>query len=211
MVTGARQGEVLDAAGDHRQAMAVGGDEAQLPVRRRLDVDAVEVHPGLVAGDREQRVLDHLRQRVAADPDARRVGRRIRHRRELARVETDDAEARLAGRHLDPVVVLLPDAHLALGDLAHHLVELARPDGDRALLLHRRGALPAHGDLLIGRRHQDAVAGRLDEHVPQDGDRRPAFDDALRQVEACEELTALNGEFHGSPPVRSAHFFFLMI
>ncbi len=167
-----------------------------------LDVQPVQIHPRLVAGDGEDGALDHGGQHFTGHRHhlALCSGRRFRDGRELARIQSNQAKARAPRRDLDPVVVLRPDANLPFAELAHHLEQLARTGGEAALLAHRRHASPPHRDLLIRCRDGDAVAaGTLDEHVAENRHRRAPFGDALHQVQTGQQFVPFDGEFHSTP------------
>ena len=204
----ARHDHARDLAGalgqrhlDPGQAMAVGRHAAQHVGVARLggmEIDAVQVVARLLVGDGEARAVD----------DALEVGRRdleavrqvaLVHRREVGRRQALQGEARAAGADGEAVAVArgLELDLGAVGQLAHDLVEGVGGRGGGAGLGGVRVDRFGDGEVHVGRGEAEAALLGGDQHVRQDGDRVPAFDDTLHMGEGLQERCPFDRQFHG--------------
>ena len=160
---------------------------------------------GFLVRDRKPRAVD----------DALEVGRRnleavrqiaLVHRREVGRRQALQAEARAAGADGEAVAVgggLELDLG-AVGQLADDLVERMGRGGRGAGL--GGAGLDGLGDceVHVGRcQAQPALLGG-DQHVRQDGDGVPAFDDTLHMGEGLQKRCPFDRQFHGLVAVTRA-------
>ena len=72
-----------------------------------------------------------------------------------------------------------------------------------AFFFNFRFARRADAEFEIGGRDGEAIAFRLTKKIREDGNRRLAFDDTLRQLKFFEKIEFLYAEFHLGP---SSHF-----
>jgi hypothetical protein len=183
-----------------RQAVAVGGNRAQLQSAVALDrmhEDAVEIVARLLGRDRELGTVDqHLQLcRGQAEGVAEGAGgqiREIRFRQALQR------EFRPAGgnRHRRPVGIGRQKHFGAVRQLAHDVIEQMRGHrGGSGLFDHGRCRL-GDFEIEIGRLHVERRALGLQQHIRQDRNGVAALDHAMHMVQRLEEIGTLEGDTH---------------
>ena len=172
-----------------RQPMAVGGDRLQ---RALVDDQqhAVQVVADVLLRHRE---LDELEQRA-------QVLLRQRQRLQLLAAQADprivgggerlQVEPRASG----------PDRHLVVADVdvergvvrqrAQQILQLARADRDGLAVLARQRAVRGDLHLEIRRRHVQAAVALFEQHVGEDRQRVPAFNDAGHGLQRFQERIA---------------------
>ena len=179
------------------QAMPVGRDHPALGAVA-LEEHAVQVEPGLVVADREQRALDHLAQHRGLERGVRRLAM-IGHLGEVAVGHPDDAVGHLAALDLGPVVIRLLERDLVAGRVRDQLVEVLGAERDAAFA--RVGALELRGqrDVEIGGGDQQLVlALGAQQDVREHRHRALAIGDALSQAQPAKELGLCDAKLHGS-------------
>ena len=188
---------------DEREPVAIGCDHPDVALGD-LEVDAVQVVPGLVGGDGELGLLDHFQQLLRLDGDELDLLGAGKRRIVLGRLP-DDVELGRAAGDLHPVVRLAPQDRGLLRQGAHDVVELLVLERDRSCFEHLRRMGPRDADLQIeGGDSQPplpALRGRrLEEDAREDGHRALLLDDSLGPVEGAGELVDPDLQLHRGQP-----------
>ena len=183
--------------------MAIGCDHPDVALGD-LEVDAVQVVPGLVGGDGELGLLDHLEKLGGIDRDQRYLLGTGERRVVLGRL-ADDVELGHSARDAHPVVRLAPQDRGLLRQGAHDVVELLVLERDRSCFEHLCRMGPRDADLQIeGGDSQPplpALRGRrLEEDAREDGHRALLLDDSLGPVEGAGELVDPDLQLHRGQP-----------
>jgi hypothetical protein len=178
-----------------RQAMAVGGHEGHV-LGPQHELGAVQVKAGVFTGDRKLRLGDHLQERLAVDGRLHAAAGFRQAWKILAR-QRRHLRAELAARHLHAVAALVGfDVDVAIGQRAHHFVELLRRQRHRTGLVHRRFAAAAQRHFEVGGEQRHFVTRALDQHVGQDRNRVLALYDLLEKLQFPHKIGFPGDQFH---------------
>jgi hypothetical protein len=176
------------------QAMAVGGDHAQLAAVGD-DQQAVEVVADVLLRHRVRDLGELALEGALADGEARSgVSGRVQAR-VVGRGQGLELEAAAAGLDREALVVEREADVGRIRQGAQDILQLARADGDRGVFAADVAAGGgADLDLDVGGEHRQLVAMLLDQHVGQDRQRMALFDDAGNRLQRGEQRIAGGGE-----------------
>src|ERR1019366_4042452 len=181
-----------------REAMAIGrhhADDVPVPLEERR----VQVRPGLVARDREVRLVDELAKDVDVEGQRRRpLGRARQGRKVVAGHSAERVTTRgprgLYGR---AGVVLRRQVERAVGHHADALEQIFDRYGHAAALADVDGHVADQRQVQVGGCHPEG-AGAIyrEEHVRENGHRALTLGDALHARDQLQQISLGYGEFH---------------
>lgn len=191
---GARGGRGFEVGRGVGQAVAVGGDHAQLAAVGD-DQQAVEVVADVLLRHRVRHLGELALEGALADSQPRggvdgRVEARV-----VGGGKGLELEAAATGLDGEALVVEREADVCGIRQGAQDVLQLARADGDRDVLAADVAAGGgADLDLDVGGEHGELVAMLLDQHVGQDRQRVAPFDDAGNRLQRGQERIAGGGE-----------------
>src|SRR5262249_14282466 len=155
----------------------------------------------LVGRHSEERLVDHLPQRGGGDAD---LGPRCSVSPEwelgkVLRLQADDPELGASGEEIDPARLGRLDDDLLGAHLPRDLVQLARVQGDRALLLHLSGDATSEPHLHVGAGQGDPALDRFQQHVGENRERVPPLDHTLYEIQPSYQMLTLDRDLHVLP------------
>ena len=186
--------------------MPVGRDRADhrhLVVLGRMQVNAVQVITGLLGRDREAGAIDQAAQFSGRQREMMRqfAGR---HDRVVLRWQAGEGEGRSprAQHHLVALAERLQLDLRAFAQFAHNVVQRVRRRGGAPLALDPRGHALDDLEIHIGRAQRQLARARpralgAQQHVRENRDRRPPFDDALHVAQRLKKGGPFDGKLHG--------------
>ena len=165
-----------------------------------MQIDAVQIIPGLLGRDRESGAVDQGAQLAGRQREIDAAARRLAITRIILRRQAGEGEGRAARAQrpsaLRPPLALQLDLG-ALAQFADDVVERVRRRGGPAFALDLAPATRS----TISRSISVALSASLpgfgaQQHVRENRDRRPPFDDALHMAQRLEEGRPFDGQFH---------------
>ncbi len=96
------------------------------------------------------------------------------------------------------------ERELGVGKRADDLVKLLRLHRDRAVAFDLCATPGGERDVEIGGGESELAVASVEQQVREDGDRRPALDDALHQSELREQGVTLETKFHSLSSLRGS-------
>src|ERR1700676_3534552 len=98
--------------------------------------------------------------------------------------------------NLHPMIFEQLETDFAFGQESHELEKFFRGDGSGAFFFYLGFARGADGQLEVGGRQRDVIAGSFAQNIAENRNRGFPLDDSLRQTELLKQVKLLHAEFH---------------